>query len=43
MRLSVLKFEVNLTMNIDQGSKAHLMVTLDHGQFPPTVKGSITQ
>ena len=38
-----LKFEVNLTMNIDGGSKAHLKVTLDHGQFPPTVKGFITQ
>jgi hypothetical protein len=37
-----LKFEVNLTMNIDQGGTSHLRVTLDHGQFPPTVKGLIT-
>jgi len=38
-----LKFEVNLTMDIDQGGsgKAHLRVTLDHGPFPPTVKGFI--
>lgn len=40
-----LKFDVNLTMNIDQGGsgKAHLTVTLDHGPFPPTVNGFITQ
>jgi hypothetical protein len=40
-----LKFDVNLTMDIDQGGsgKAHLRVTLDHGPFPPTVKGLITQ
>jgi len=39
-----LKFDVNLTMDIDQGGsgKAHLQVTLDHGPFPPTVKGFIT-
>jgi len=40
-----LEFEVNLTMNIDQGGsgQAHLKVTLDHKPFPPTVKGFITQ
>ena len=39
-----LEFEVNLTMNIDQGGSgdAHLTVTLDHKPFPPTVKGVIT-
>lgn len=40
-----LQFEVKLTMKIDQGGsgKAHLRVILDHGPFPPTVQGLITQ
>lgn len=40
-----LQFVVNLTLNIEQGGsgKAHLTVTLDHGPFPPTVKGVILQ
>ena len=39
------QYQVSLTMNIDQGGsgKAHLAVTLDHGPFPPTVKGTISQ
>lgn len=40
-----LRFRVDLTMNITHGGsgKAHLTVFLDHGQFPPTVKGMISQ
>lgn len=40
-----IKYLVSLTMNIDQGGdgKAHLTVLLDHGPFPPTVKGAISQ
>jgi hypothetical protein len=40
-----LQFLVNLTMNITQGGsgQAHLTVLLDHGPFPPTVKGTISQ
>ena len=40
------QFQVSLTMNIGQdGSEGHaeLNVILDHGPFPPTVKGTITQ
>ena len=40
---SGLKFQVDLTMNIARGGKAHLTVMLDHGPFPPTVKGVIGQ
>ena len=39
------QFQVSLTMNIGQdGSEGHaeLNVILDHGPFPPTVKGTIT-
>ena len=40
-----IKYQVSLTMDIDQGGsgKAELNVLLDHGPFPPTVKGGITQ
>ncbi len=40
-----IKYLVSLTMDIDQGGdgKAHLTVLLDHGPFPPTVKGAISQ
>jgi hypothetical protein len=39
------QFKVDITLNIKQGGsgQAHLTVTLDHGPFPPTVKGFITQ
>ena len=39
------QYLVSLTMKIDQGGKgeAQLNVVLDHGPFPPTVKGSISQ
>jgi len=40
-----IKYQVSLTMDIDQGGSgtAELNVLLDHGPFPPTVKGAITQ
>jgi hypothetical protein len=40
-----IKYMVTLTMDIDQGGngKAQLTVLLDHGPFPPTVKGTISQ
>jgi hypothetical protein len=40
-----IKYLVSLTMDIDQGGdgKAQLTVLLDHGPFPPTVKGTISQ
>ena len=40
-----IKYAVSLTMDIERGGsgKAQLMVQLDHGPFPPTVKGFITQ
>jgi hypothetical protein len=40
-----IKYSVSLTMDIDHGGsgEAQLMVLLDHGPFPPTVKGTITQ
>ncbi len=43
--LDSLTFRVDLTMNITHGGSgtAHLAVILDHGPFPPTVKGFITQ
>jgi hypothetical protein len=39
------QFKVDITLNIKQGGsgQAHLTVILDHGPFPPTVKGFITQ
>jgi len=39
------QYLVSLTMKIDQGGKgeAQLNVVLDHGPFPPTVKGTISQ
>ena len=39
------KFLVSLTMNIDHGGsgEAKLTVLLDHGPFPPTVRGTISQ
>ena len=40
-----IRYQVSLTMDIDQGGSgtAELNVLLDHGPFPPTVKGAITQ
>lgn len=40
-----IKYLVSLTMDIDQGGDgtAQLTVLLDHGPFPPTVKGVISQ
>jgi hypothetical protein len=39
------QYLVSLTMDIDHGGEgqAELNVILDHGPFPPTVKGAITQ
>ncbi len=39
------QYAVSLTMKIEQGGKgeAQLNVVLDHGPFPPTVKGTISQ
>jgi hypothetical protein len=39
------QFTVTMTMNIDQGGdgQAQLIATLDHGPFPPTIKGFIGQ
>jgi len=40
-----IQYMVSLTMNIERGGEgtAELNVILDHGPFPPTVKGAITQ
>lgn len=40
-----IRYSVSLTMDIDHGGsgEAQLMVLLDHGPFPPTVKGVISQ
>jgi hypothetical protein len=39
------KYLVNVTLKIDQGGsgQSQLCAVLDHGPFPPTIKGAITQ
>ena len=38
-----LRYGVQMAMDIDEGGTATFTATLDHGPFPPTIRGVITQ